>query len=658
MLKMARMSIEKSESLKFYKYLCQNIGSEEVVRIRRLAFTIKDIAQCTKTITSGSMGEGLNLNGSDFDIMVIDRNFKVFQSETEVQSQCFATPLIMNTEETQPCFTQLLLLSHNIMTVHDVFEKNHRGYMLSSELFKLVYKKFAEVLIPGLTTGNIHAPCISDQDGFLDLAWCLKCDKWIFQAKPWINRPRTTWPSPEIISKIVSSGVLFVPIGCKGSINEHLEWRISFSVAEKFLIFSFTHTQFLCYAMLKILLKEIVEKHEDLKGLLCSYFLKTLMFWISEETETYLWRPDKIIQCFMACLQRLLYCVKYSILSHYFISDNNLFYSRFNTNNEEQLTTILTNLYEQGVDCFVSSITLHDFQCQFYESTESLINSNSRLLQQIMPTFCAIFNQCRTDSVLRLIYEFLHHFRTALSRDLFALQLPKAFMFVTGKTWNKRNSGNKHHYLKYKQDLSHLVIGLHSDAVSGWLKLASFFYVHKKFLASLTVITYALKKYTDEKIYIGFFVYYSTLNRIQTHAVNLMKKEKLHKIVKSLTVHFLTFIMDSSIIPQELQLDITRTHNSFHPLPFAHFLKFLCFYHLHDLSSCRQSLQLLEQVQRILSHSGTKVFIPETLNTVILCGIARQLMGDTFIARQAFKEAADHDEYNFTSAASRLSNLI
>ncbi|CAC5365659.1 unnamed protein product [Mytilus coruscus] len=204
---MARMFIEKSESLKFYKYLCQKIGSEEVVRIRRLAFTIKDIGQCAKTITSGSMGEGLNLNGSDFDIMVIDRNFKVFQSETEVQSQCFATPLIMNTEETQSCFTQLCLLSHNIMTVPDVFEKNHRGYMLSSELFKLVYKNFAEVLIPGLNTGNIHGPCISDQDGFLDLAWCLKCDKWIFQAKPWINRPRTTWPSPEIISKIVSSGV-------------------------------------------------------------------------------------------------------------------------------------------------------------------------------------------------------------------------------------------------------------------------------------------------------------------------------------------------------------------------------------------------------------------------------------------------------------------
>ncbi|VDI67097.1 Hypothetical predicted protein [Mytilus galloprovincialis] len=41
--KMAGMSIEKSESLNFYNYLCQKIGSEEVVKIRRLESTIKDI---------------------------------------------------------------------------------------------------------------------------------------------------------------------------------------------------------------------------------------------------------------------------------------------------------------------------------------------------------------------------------------------------------------------------------------------------------------------------------------------------------------------------------------------------------------------------------------------------------------------------------------
>jgi hypothetical protein len=62
----------------------------------------------------------------------------------------------------------------------------------------------------------------------------------------------------DIVSTIESYGVLLVPIGCKNSPNERLEWRISFFVAEKHMIYSFSHTQLLCYALLKHLLKEVI----------------------------------------------------------------------------------------------------------------------------------------------------------------------------------------------------------------------------------------------------------------------------------------------------------------------------------------------------------------------------------------------------------------
>jgi hypothetical protein len=57
------------------------------------------------------------------------------------------------------------------------------------------------------------------------------------------TRPNTSWPSSELKSKIIDHGILFVPIGCKGSKNEDIEWRLSFSVGEKLLIYSFTHVQ-------------------------------------------------------------------------------------------------------------------------------------------------------------------------------------------------------------------------------------------------------------------------------------------------------------------------------------------------------------------------------------------------------------------------------
>ncbi|CAC5372330.1 unnamed protein product [Mytilus coruscus] len=236
-------------------------------------------------MTSGSKGEGLDLNGSNFDAMIIVPNFKVYQSESEIQGHCFAIPLIMNTEETQPCFTQLWSLNHNIKTFPNVFEKHHRGYVLSSELFKLCYKNFSDVKFPALYSAKIHGPCISDKNDTLDIAW-------------------------------------------------------------------------------------------------------------------------------------------------------------FNTYNEEQLTTILTNLYEQGIHWFPSSETLHDLQSYSYESTESII---SRFLQQIMPIFCAIRTNGRTDRVLRL-YNFLHISRTALSRVLFAFQISEASALVPEITQYSFSSGNKHNY--------------------------------------------------------------------------------------------------------------------------------------------------------------------------------------------------------------------
>jgi hypothetical protein len=49
------------------------------------------------------------------------------------------------------------------------------------------------------------------------------------------------------------------------------------------LIYSWNHSQITCYALLKLLLKEVIKKNENVDKLFCSYFLKTVIFWLSEE---------------------------------------------------------------------------------------------------------------------------------------------------------------------------------------------------------------------------------------------------------------------------------------------------------------------------------------------------------------------------------------
>ncbi|VDI28120.1 Hypothetical predicted protein, partial [Mytilus galloprovincialis] len=293
------MSAENSVSLYFYKYLCKEIGSEDEVRIRRFTYVIEDLGTpitIVNQITSGSKVEGLQLKGSDFDVIYIDPLFKVYESERDVVPRFdHCIPLIMETDDTHPCFTQLHLgNNHDLTFEHDRAKNLFKCRKFSSELYRLYRMEDLTKDLDDINTSifKIHGPCLTNLTDTHDFAWCLRCDEWISQAQPWVSRPRTTWPSPELISKIISCGVLYVPIGYKESCNEQIQWRISFSVAEKVLIFSFNHIQLLCYALLKILIKEIVEKEEDLKSLLCSYFLKTVMFWMLEESDPSMWRPD------------------------------------------------------------------------------------------------------------------------------------------------------------------------------------------------------------------------------------------------------------------------------------------------------------------------------------------------------------------------------
>ncbi|XP_071139011.1 cyclic GMP-AMP synthase-like receptor 2 [Mytilus edulis] len=644
---MEKMSHSKSESLHFYEYLCQKIGSKKVVSARRLTYICRDLKGQLKDIpqiTSGSKGEGVDIKGSDFDIMYIDQNFVVYESEKDDVHDS-RTVFVMDYQDTHPCYTHLQLHS-KYKVLHYSFKQilqQHRGkILLSSECYKL-HKLSLEG--DNAKFNRIHGPCLSNITDDYDLACCLKCDQWVSQAQPWIFRQRSMWPSPELISSITSCGVFFVPIGYKGSIHENFQWRMSFSVAEKILIFSFSHTQLLCYALLKVLLKEIVAREEDLEELLCSYFLKTLMFWIAEETETSVWRPDNIIPCFMSCVQRLLYCVEYTTLLHYFIPDNNLFYLRFtNIKNKNKLISILIYSYQTGIHIFSLSETLHDFRKFPCEITRSVCENSSLMktiimLQDTYPAEPAIQNI----NILGMFNTLYHHCKTELSRCILTLLIANAYQRLPLEQQQIVRPNNKQQYKNYKHELSQLLVGVHSDAVSGWLKLASFFYVRKNYLTSLCIINYTLSKCTYE----------STISKITLKEAIQTQKLKLMILSKTMPSLNVIFAQNSPISPVELKIDVMKHWITFNSIQFAHFLRFLCCYHRGDISSCLNSIL---QLKGTAFASGPPSYTLFTYAFMSL-GISVQMLGNSSLAKFMFSIIAEHDKYNETSAAYRLRQL-
>ncbi|XP_063414860.1 cyclic GMP-AMP synthase-like [Mytilus trossulus] len=310
----------KTISLALYRYMYQNIiGSENHVKNLRLMNTVRDnmtSQKFTTFITSGSFGEGLEMRGSDLDVMYVIRKIEVYENvQTSLNSN--ALDLLMETDDVKAGFARLQVKHNYSQSPVEYFEDYNGKHYFSSTLYKQSVERHSNSVI--------HGPCISDKEGNFDSAICLHCRTWISQASQWIKRSNNSWPSYNVKQSIIKHGVLFVPVGVKGSPRENIEWRISFSVGEKFLINTFTHTQLLCYALLKILLKDVISTYTECEDLLCSYFLKTIMFWISEELPQSIWKPETLIHCFMRCLRRLIYSVDYSICLHYFIPENNLF---------------------------------------------------------------------------------------------------------------------------------------------------------------------------------------------------------------------------------------------------------------------------------------------------------------------------------------------
>ena len=90
----------------------------------------------------------------------------------------------------------------------------------------------------------------------------IHCSFWPDVENEWKTRQREfALPSPHDIKTIVEFGFHLVPIGHPHSDTNMMEWRISFSVAERTLVWSFNHIQMQCYAVIKLILKEFINPH-------------------------------------------------------------------------------------------------------------------------------------------------------------------------------------------------------------------------------------------------------------------------------------------------------------------------------------------------------------------------------------------------------------
>ncbi|CAC5390110.1 unnamed protein product [Mytilus coruscus] len=225
---------------------------------------------------------------------------------------------------------------------------------------------------------------------------------------------------------------------------------------------------------------------------------------------------------------------------------------------------------------------------------------------------------------------------------------------------------NKQQYFHYKRSLSHLLIGINSDAISGWLLLATFLYSHTKYQKAFIFTDHVMSKLTDKTIPALVDTSHDPVvfTQIQEYQMELMKQEKITSIVKNLTILDICIDSNALAVLPELKQDAKDPFTVFPCIPMAYFIRFLCYYRLNDFKSCigtfTELLQknIITQFQCTVYRDLSSVNVLDLLYTPYFLGISSQMIGDNDFAKQCYELTATMDIYNLTRSRSRLSELI
>ena len=128
----------RDTSLSFYRYLCHHVvGSEEIVKTRRMLNTMSDNLCHNKLynqITSGSSGEGLEMKGSDLDIMFVLKDVNVYEDINSARLNLAETCVAMEMDDTKLGFSRLRLIHCNNNFIFGIRKQVGNDFYLSSQL--------------------------------------------------------------------------------------------------------------------------------------------------------------------------------------------------------------------------------------------------------------------------------------------------------------------------------------------------------------------------------------------------------------------------------------------------------------------------------------------------------------------------------------------
>ncbi|KAK3092935.1 hypothetical protein FSP39_009093 [Pinctada imbricata] len=605
-------------------------GTEEYVVMRRQLALLRETMinhlyrmeeRNLYTICSGSLGEGVAYPKSDDDVMICETDQRVVMTYREATQR---GDVLMVPSEYSPGYCLLLDVkgSHQETCTQIIDEKP----FLSSSAYKQFFLRSVG------QSAHIHGPCISGIFGSAegDLARCISCSSWPDVATEWLTRNRLyNWPSTEMSHNIVQKGCHVVPVGDPDSPYCNHEWRISFSVAERTLMHSFNHTQFLVYNLLRLTLKRIIEK--SFPDVLCSYFMKTTLFHSAEKTPKDFWREGHLESCFRTCLSVLYDYVDNIYCPNYFIPGYNMIKRKINHTNRREMLDIIKTIHNIGIvgtlqlsgESHCLDATLSAKVMEYKLDTEFMFSAHLRkafiYIEDVflslpheavvsytdcLSTFFRMLSECTQNELGNMIrYRGINSYCLRMMHSLFSL--PK---------------NNKHKYRLYETLKPMLTTGFRGDVTTGKLTMATYMYMVGKTESALYVIQkllsdyppYAMDGSRDELKMITYIDYMCG----RGYSIE-------YKARRAYVPYYRLYSRCLNAFPHSLKILISKSNYILiDPLTYTYFLQSLCYVQLRDLFLLKKSTKCL--INRIDDLKGDMAIA----HTRMCVGIIKYVQGE------------------------------
>ncbi|XP_062599482.1 uncharacterized protein LOC134261003 [Saccostrea cucullata] len=637
-----------------YVGLCHEIGTPDEIRLRRDAFDILEeldkplrIKYGLYKMKSGSKREGFNLSTSDEDWMLWPPNHKVIcdLSQTRLYRIPQHTVILMESENLPPGFTRLKLISpSNVDKVISSRIEIKNEIYISSTLFRDNHMRFLETIYVTTSTPIHHGPCssfVNEEDIEEDYAFCFRSHHWPKTSLPWIQRCyQQGWPSEAVVSDILSGGFHVVPIGSTPAKEE--EWRISFSLAEQKLVYSMNHCQFLCYGLFKIFLKEVIN-FQNHTPVLCSYFTKTVVFWVIQSNRSLTWSANNLLPCFWECFKLLIHWVHTGECPNFFIPQNNMFRLKVTGFVQTSLYCQLYDLYKKGISCLLLSETLRSYLSKAILDTTMKVCSQSRTSGiPFSILMLKLFNEIRIPasspefSTIELFAIYIKQIENVLKQRL---SLCKAVVLQCITSDVLKNSAFLMHskiyphkyrnkdYYKANKVPALLKQSCALGYVSNIMYLAIHFYGTKRYEHSLSCLQVAQRRMS-----MPYIMYFCPVNEdIFTHCIAEMSLSNIIKkvLVSDIALNNKYTYIDELVTEQRISESNGRLTLYIPPMVMLHLLFILNHHRLGDTLKAHYFLRNLQ----ILLHSddSTYKYLPPTPFRDIswqILGICQQICGD------------------------------